>query len=148
MEDLKLLVDEFLNRSFSVAVVGASTNPEKWGYKLYKFFKEAGFRKVYAVNPNAERIDGDRVYPSVSSLPEVPDVVDIVVRPEISEKVVEECIKIGVKRIWFQPGSDSEKAIDLCRRAGIKFVHGACMMEEGKKRGIDKPIFKARAGTL
>ncbi|MEM2377929.1 MAG: CoA-binding protein, partial [Candidatus Korarchaeum sp.] len=62
-------LDPFLDKENVVAVVGVSRNPEKWGYKLYRFFK-GHYRKVYPVNPGADEIDGDKVYPDLRSLPE------------------------------------------------------------------------------
>ncbi len=140
-ENLNGLLEEFLDVNNVVAVVGASRNPEKWGHKLYKFFKSAGYRKVYPVNPNAETIDGDRAYPSLDSLPERPDVVNVVVPPEVSRKVARKAVELGIEKIWFQPGSEDEEAIRTCLKAGMKVVWGVCMMEESLKRGILPPRF-------
>lgn len=134
-------IESFLNRENVVAVVGASRDPEKWGYKLYKFFK-SHYRKVYPVNPRANEIDGDKAYPSLSSLPELPDVVDIVVPPEVAREVVKEAIGLGVKRVWFQPGSEDDEAIRLCREAGVEVIYGACLMETAKRssEGVPPPL--------
>ncbi|MCS7102639.1 MAG: CoA-binding protein [Candidatus Korarchaeum sp.] len=129
----------FLNKDNVVAVVGASRNPEKWGYKLYKFFK-GYYRRTYPINPGAEEIDGDRVYPNLSSLPELPDLVNLVVPPAVAREVVKEAISLGVKRIWFQPGSEDEEAIRLCQEVGVEVVWGACLMETlGGGRGRSIP---------
>lgn len=132
--NLNGLKEGFLNVNNVVAVVGASRNPEKCGYKLYKFFKDAGCKRVYPVNPNAEAVDGDRAYPSLDRLPERPDVVNVVVPPQVSQKVAKEAAELGIKRIWFQPGSEDEEAIRTCLRAGMRVVWGVCMMEESLKR--------------
>ena len=129
--NLKELIEEFLaQRVF--AVVGASRNPEKFGHQIYKTLKEAGY-KVYAVNPKAEEILGDKCYPSVSALPEKPDVVDIVVPPNVALEVVKECKALGINRIWLQPGSESPEIIDFCARNGLKCVHSVCVMIESRK---------------
>lgn len=137
-------VSSFMDKGNVVAIVGASRNPEKWGYKLYKFFKSY-YRKVYPVNPGATEIDGDKAYPDLSSLPELPDVVDIVVPPEVAREVVREAISLGVKRIWFQPGSEDEEAIKLCREAGVEVIWGTCLMEtiDKSKKGIPPPVLKS-----
>lgn len=109
-------------------MVGASSNPEKWGNKLYRFFKSY-YRKVYPVNPSATMIDGDKAYPSLSSLPEMPDIVDLVVKPSVARKVVDEIIDLGIKLVWFQPGSEDEEAIEKCSRAKLSVVWGRCLME-------------------
>ncbi len=139
--NLNSLLGEFLDVNNVVAVVGASRNPEKWGYKLYKFFKDEFYKRVYPVNPKAETVDGDRAYPSLDRLPERPDVVNVVVPPEVSRRIAREAAELGIERIWFQPGSEDEEAIGTCLRAGMKVVWGVCMMEESLKRGIVPPRF-------
>jgi hypothetical protein len=133
-QDLGKLVDEFLAKRV-FAVVGASQNPEKYGYQIYKTLKEAGY-KVYPVNPNADEILGDRCYPSLSNLPEKPEVVDVVVPPQVTMKVVEECRRLGIENVWLQPGAESPEVLEFCAKRGIKCVHGLCVMIESRKRGV------------
>lgn len=109
------------------AVIGVSINPKKYGHQVYKDLKEAGYT-VYPVNSHLDEILGDRCYHSLSELPEIPDVVNIVVPPEVTEKIVAECKALGIERIWMQPGSESEQAIEFCRRNNIKVVHDLCVM--------------------
>lgn len=110
------------------AVVGASTNPQKYGYIAYKTLKQFG-KTVYPVNPRAHKIDGDGCYPTVTALPEVPDVVVIVVPPAITEKIIEELAHVGVQNVWMQPGAESARAIALAQQNGIVAVHsGPCIM--------------------
>jgi hypothetical protein len=121
------LITDFLRKKNVFAVVGVSQNPEKYGHHVYKDLKEAGY-VVYPVNPNLDEVLGDRCYHSLSELPERPDVVDTVVPPEVTEKIVAECKELGLERVWMQPGSESEKAIDFCSRNNIKVVHDVCVM--------------------
>jgi len=121
------LITDFLRKQNVFAVVGVSKNPAKYGHQVYKDLKEAGY-VVYAVNPNIDAVLGDRCYHTLSELPEKPDVVDTVVPPAVTEKVVEECKELGITRVWMQPGSESELAIRFCSRNGIKVVHDVCVM--------------------
>jgi len=114
-------------------VIGASRDPEKYGFQVYKDLKNAGY-KVYAINPNADEILGDRCYPDLKDLPMKPDVVDVVVPPKVTEKVVEACKELGITRVWMQPGSESENAINFCEKNGIDVVHGVCVMIERRSR--------------
>lgn len=127
------LVKEFLSKKNIFAVVGASRDPEKYGHQVYKDLKNAGY-EVYAVNPNAEEILGDKCYPSLENLPVKPDVVDIVVPPRVTEHTVETCKKLGITKVWMQPGSESEKAIKFCEQNGIDVVYGVCVMVERIKQ--------------
>ncbi|MEM2083042.1 MAG: CoA-binding protein [Nitrososphaerota archaeon] len=124
-------IKEFLNKNNVIAIVGVSRDPEKYGYKVYKDLKEAGY-KVYPVNPNASEILGDKCYPNLESLPIKPDVVNIVVPPNITEKIVKECKKLNIKKVWMQPGAESEEVIKFCNENGIDVVYGVCIMIERK----------------
>ncbi|MCD6445834.1 CoA-binding protein [Candidatus Bathyarchaeota archaeon] len=132
--DEKLIL-EFLNKKNVFAVIGASRDPKKYGHQVYKDLRKAGY-KVYPVNPNANEILGDKCYPSLESLPEKPDVVDIVVPPKITEQIVKTCKKLGIRKIWMQPGSESEAAIRFCEENGMDVVHGVCVMVERASRQL------------
>ena len=84
------LIREFLMKGNIFAVVGVSRDPEKYGNKVYRGLKAAGYR-VYPVNPNADRIGRDACYHSLEKLPERPDVVEMVVPPGATEKMVRKC---------------------------------------------------------
>lgn len=114
------------------AVVGASTDPAKWGHRIYKALKESGYR-VYAVNPRAERIDGDPCYPALADLPERPGVVDVVVPPPLGLAVAEAAAGAGIARIWFQPGAESAENVARARELGLKTVADACALVERKR---------------
>ncbi len=125
------LIKEFLNKRNIFAVVGASRNPKKYGYQVYKDLKEAGYT-VYPVNPNADEILGDRCYSDIKNLPAKPDVVDLVVPPKATEETVKICKTSRITKVWMQPGSESETAIKFCHDNNIDVVHGVCIMIERK----------------
>ena len=85
---------------------------------------------VYPINPNADSILGVRAYPSISALPETPEVVEFVTPPEVTERVLPECAARGVSLVWMQPGAESEVAEAYCREHGIEVIGGACLMHE------------------
>jgi len=109
------------------ALVGASTDPAKYGYRIYKTLTAAGY-KVYPVNPKGGELDGAKIYPSLADLPEQPEVVDIVVPPQVTEQVVRQAKALGLTRVWMQPGAESPAAIQYCQENGIEVVHDACAM--------------------
>jgi hypothetical protein len=102
------LIKKFIDKKNTFAVVGASRDPKKYGYQVYEDLKNAGY-KVYPVNPNAKEILGDKCYLSLETLPIKPNVVDVVVHPKVTKQTVESCKKLGITKIWMQPGSESEK---------------------------------------
>ena len=102
-------MEEFLSHKVW-AVIGVSNNTAKYGYKVYIQLKKAGY-SVYAINPGLEIIDGDPCFPSLTALPTRPDAVSVVVPPKVTEQVIKDCIELGIKRVWLQPGSESKAAI-------------------------------------
>jgi len=127
------LIKKILERKNVIAVVGASRDPEKYGHQVYRDLREAGYT-VYPVNPNAAAILGDRCYPDLESLPVKPDVINVVVPPEVTKEVVKSCKELGITNVWMQPGSESEKAIEYCEANGIDVVYGVCIMVERSKK--------------
>ncbi len=82
----------------SVAIIGASRNPGKIGYVVLENFVKGNYKgKVFAVNPNADKILNVRCYPSVLSIPERVELGIITVPGEMVPKVIEECGKKRVK---------------------------------------------------
>lgn len=116
------------------AVVGASRNPQKFGHKVYKTLKRHGY-SVYAVNPNADEIDGDPAYPHLDNVPEPIECVVTVVPPEVTERVLREAWHLKIPYCWMQPGSESEAAVNEALSYGMQVVYGgACIMVESNAR--------------
>ena len=109
------------------AVIGATDNTNKYGYKIFKNLKSRGY-EVYPVNPRLKEIEGAKCYSSLSDIPLRADVVDFVVPPRITEAILKECKQLGLNRIWLQPGSESEAAIAFCNQNEMKVVHDVCVM--------------------
>jgi predicted CoA-binding protein len=125
-------IEMFLKKKNVFAVVGASRDRRKYGYQVYRDLRNAGY-KVYPVNPKAEEILGDKCYSSLQNLPIRPDVVDIVVPPEVTDETVKVCRSLGITKVWMQPGSESETAIRFCLENGIQVLYGLCVMVERAK---------------
>ncbi|SDF07495.1 CoA-binding protein [Sporolituus thermophilus] len=126
------LIDDFLKLK-TWAVVGATNNREKFGFKIFHFLRESGY-KVYAVNPGVTEIEGEKCYPTLGDLPDKPDVVDIVVPPRVGEKILHDCAKLNIKNVWLQPGADTEQVIRTAESLGLNVVHHACVMVEIRNR--------------
>ena len=119
------LIQEFIaQRRF--AIVGATDNPQKYGYHIFKNLRNRGY-EVYPVNPRLNELEGVRCYPSLTDIPIKVDVVDFVVPPKVTRQILRECKRLGLNRIWMQPGSESEAAIDFCKDNNLKVVHGVCV---------------------
>jgi uncharacterized protein len=122
------LYREILSRRV-FAVTGVSQNTAKFGYKIFRFMKAAGY-EVYAVNPNADDVDGDRCYPSLTDLPVKPDCVITVTPYPATEKTAQEAVTLGIPYIWMQPGSESGAAIEEASKGAEVISGGPCVMVE------------------
>ncbi|MFC1598557.1 CoA-binding protein [Patescibacteria group bacterium] len=123
---------KFINEDFIYAIVGATQNKEKYGYKVLVDLKDKGY-KVIPINPNYEEVAGEPCYPDLISLNERPDVVVLVVGEKNAEKVVQDCVDLDLNRIWFQPGSEYDKAVQLAEKSGFNTVIGECIMIQTSK---------------
>jgi len=109
-------------------VAGASRSPDKYGFLVFKALKRAG-KTAYPINPSATEVDGDRCYPSLSAQPRPPEVAVLIVPPAAGEAAVTECVALGIRQVWMQPGAESEAAIAVCHANGIAVVAGGpCLM--------------------
>lgn len=112
------------------AVVGASTDKHKFGYKIYKKLKDHGY-KVYPVNPGYDTIDGERCFHNLTELPEKPDVIDMVVNPRIGINVIDEAATLGIQNLWFQPGTANDTIIKSVEEKGIQYVKDCVLVALG-----------------
>jgi predicted CoA-binding protein len=123
------LEEKILKEYRTVAVVGASSNPEHPSFIVLSYLSKHGYN-VIPVNPNEREILGMTCYPSLSSIPEKVEVVDIFRKSEAVMPVVEEAIKIGAKVIWMQEGVINEEAAARAREAGLLVVMDKCMRKQ------------------
>jgi predicted CoA-binding protein len=129
MTSIKDAASEFLAHR-RVAVTGVSRDPQSHGANIvYKRLRERGY-EVFAVNPNAEEVEGDRSYHDLRSIPGGVEAVVIATRPEIAEATMRECAELGIGHVWmhrsFGTGSVSETATSYGRKHGITVIDGGC----------------------
>ncbi len=105
------------------AVVGASTDREKYGNKVLRVYQQNKLEAV-PINPKADEIEGLKAYPDLASVPGEIDGVSIITPPKVTEHVVVEAVKRGIKNIWMQPGAESAAAIAAAEAAGADVIAG------------------------
>jgi predicted CoA-binding protein len=129
MSGIKEAAAQFLSHK-RIAVTGVSRTPQGHGANVvYKRLRERGY-EVYAVNPNADEVEGDRCYPDLKSIPGGVAAVVIGTRPEITEDTMREAVDLGIDRVWLHrgpgPGSVSGPATDYGRQHGVTVIDGGC----------------------
>ena len=133
-------IKKILTRYRTVAIVGASPNPERPSHRVADFLKKEGFR-VIPVTPNADKVVGEKAYPDLASIPVPVEVIDIFRRPEDVLPIVEEAIAIGAKAVWMQEGIVNKEAATKARKAGLTVVMDHCIRKELlRKLGREKEI--------
>jgi predicted CoA-binding protein len=121
---------QILRNARSVAIVGASPNPARSSYFVGTYLQQSTDYRVYFVNPNADEILGEKAYPDLASLPEVPDIVDVFRKPSDIPAVVEDVLAVGAKTIWVQLGIWNEEAAVDAEARGLTVVMDRCIKVE------------------
>lgn len=114
----------------SIAVVGVSNDASKYGHKIFRDLLNAGY-PVAGVNPKGGFVLGAHIHKSVSEMEKRPELVIAVVPPAVTEKLAEECGRLGVKHLWMQPGAESARAVELAKEYGIKTTIACFMVVKG-----------------
>lgn len=129
MPTMKQAASEFLANK-RIAVTGVSREPKTHGSNVvYQRLRERGY-EVFAINPNADQVEGDRCYADVRSVPGGVDAVVIATSPAHAEGTMRECAELGVKQVWMHrgpgAGSVSPAAVAYGREHGITVIDGGC----------------------
>jgi len=133
-----------------IAVTGVSRRGESHGSNtIYKRLRERGY-ETFAVNPNAQRVEGDPCYPNVTAIPGGVDAVVIATRPEHALATMQECITLGIGQVWMHHGpgdsSVSAEATRLGREHGIRVIDGGCPLMFAPASDFGHRLIKAFYG--
>ena len=129
MQSVKEATSAFLANK-RIAVTGVSrTGGTHGSNNVYKRFRDRGY-EVFAVNPNADTVEGDHCFHDLKTIPDGVEAVVIGTRPELAEDTMRQCAELGIKHVWMHrgpgEGSVSEAATDYGRRHGITVIDGGC----------------------
>ncbi len=117
----------------TVAVVGATDDPAKYGSVIYRDLKRKGY-KVYPVNSGRETVDGDPAYKSLAALPVAPTIVNIVVPPESTLQVLKKAAEMGLTNVWVQPGAESPEVMTFLNEHEFNYLANSCIMVRSRVR--------------
>ena len=132
-DDLKQLLAD----AATIAVVGASSKPDRPSYGVMKILMAAGFT-VIPVTPREPRILGRTTYPTLADIPEPVDIVDVFRRAEDTPAIADDAVKIGAKALWLQLGITSEEAATRARAGGLAVVMDLCIGKTTLRLGIKR----------
>lgn len=113
----------------TIAVVGLSPRPERPSYRVSRGMQGFGYR-IVPVRPAVAEVLGEKAYPSLSDIPHPVDLVDVFRAASEVDPIVDECIALGIKRLWLQDGVINEAAAERARAAGITVVMDRCIWRD------------------
>jgi len=117
---------EILETSTTIAVIGASTDPEKAAHRVPALLLEHGYT-VIPVHPKAEEVLGQRAYPTLAEVPVPVDVVDVFRPADEAPGIAEQAVAAGAKVLWLQQGIASDEARATAEAGGLRHVEDVCI---------------------
>jgi uncharacterized protein len=114
----------------TVAILGASTDRNKFGNKAVRAYAQSGYR-VFPINPKEPSVEGLPAYPSLSEVPERPNVVSVYLPPPVTLKLLPEIAQRGCDELWLNPGAESEEILAAAESLGLKVVHACSIVSLG-----------------
>lgn len=126
-------IQNILERGKVLAVVGLSSKPHRPSYGVARYMQLAGYH-IIPVNPNEEKVLGEKSYTRLEDIPVQVDVVNIFRRSEFVPAIVESAIAVGAWAVWMQEGVIHEQAAERAREAGLQVVMDRCLLKEHAKR--------------
>jgi predicted CoA-binding protein len=131
-------IRQILHNVHSIAVVGLSPNQARPSFRVARGLQSFGYR-IIPVRPLIDEVLGEKAFPNLESLPELPDIVDVFRAAEHVPAIVESCIKLGIKNLWLQQGVIHEAAAQRAKEAGITVVMDRCIWRDCMQLCEHKP---------
>ena len=121
------MIESLKNKNNSIAIVGASNNPRKYGNKILLDLISKG-HIVYPVNNKEKNIEGIKSYKSVDAIPEIPSIINFVIPPNEGMAVTRDLVEKGYDNFWYQPGAESNKISKFLEVEKKNFIDDMCIM--------------------
>jgi predicted CoA-binding protein len=115
----------------TVAVIGASSNRDKFGNKALRAFAKRGYT-VIPINPTETEVEGHRAFASVLDVPGAIDLATLYVPPPAGIRVMDDLVKKGVPEVWLNPGADDRTVVDRAQALGLKTVRQCSIIAIGE----------------
>ena len=125
------MIESLKDKNKSIALVGASNDPSKYGNKILLNLRSKGFN-VIPVNTKEEEIDGSPVFKSVSDIKECPSIINFVVPPSVGIKITKDLVEKGYDNFWYQPGAESEEISNYLESKKKNYIDDQCIMVVAK----------------
>ena len=128
-------IRKILSSHKTIAMVGASSNPDRPSNHVLEYLLQAGYT-VFPVNPKDDQLFGQKVYRRLEDIPHSIDIVDVFRNPADAPEVAREAVKAGAKVLWLQEGVVSDEAARIAGDGGLLLVMDRCMLKEHQRLKI------------
>lgn len=132
-------IRNLLNKVHTIAVVGLSPNPARPSFRVAHGMQGLGYH-IFPVRPMIAEVLGEKAYPTLESLPEQPDIVNVFRAAEHVPAIVDSCIRLGIKNLWLQDGVIHEEAAQRATKAGIYVIMDRCIWRDAMQFGAHSPM--------
>ena len=122
-------IRQLLREVHTIAIVGLSPNESRPSFGVARGLQHKGYR-IIPVRPLVDKVLGEKAYPDLESLPDLPDIVEVFRASAHVPAIVDSCIRLGIKRLWLQDGVVHEEAAQKAQAAGITVVMNRCMWRD------------------
>lgn len=114
----------------TAAILGASSNPQKYGNKSLRAHRQYGYR-VFPVNPNEQEIEGLKCYASLKQVPEPIDRLSVYLPASVTMGLVDEIAEVAPREVWLNPGAESEALVQSLKQRGLNVIEGCSIVDLG-----------------
>ena len=128
MKDIAELLDQ---PETTIAIIGATDNPSKYGNVIYKDLKRKGYN-IFPVNPGRNSVDDDQAYISISELPKKPTIINFVVPPTVTLEILQDCLEMNLLNVWVQPGAEDPAVMTFLQENHFNYLANACIMVQSR----------------
>jgi uncharacterized protein len=133
------VIRDLLTTAKTIAVVGLSTQPWKAAHSVPAAFQAAGYR-VIPVHPTADEILGEKVYRSLTDIPEKIDIVDVFRPAPETPAIAEQAVAVGARALWLQLGIANPAAKEIAEAGGLIYVEDRCIAVERATLGLTSQL--------
>ena len=116
----------------TAAIIGASSNRNKWGNKAVRAFVQQGYR-VYPVNPNETEVEGLPVLKTIREAPERPQMISVYVPPPVLLKLLPDIAARGCDELWLNPGTESDEVLAKAEELGLNVIQACSIIGVGAR---------------
>ena len=121
------MIESLKNKSNSIALIGSSNDPAKYGNKILLDLTKKGYT-VYPVNKKEKEIEGLKAYKNIERLEEIPSIINFVIPPDEGLVVTRDLVEKGYDNFWYQPGAESDEISEFLKINKKNYIDDKCIM--------------------